>query len=131
MPALPEGWRPNSGRRDGIDAGRTDPADGQPARALVSNVGYLTPGTRFMSLTQSNADEEKLVGYLTPGAYPTGSVDVGGRQWVVYQSATGNGEQLWTTRIGSTQLAVTGGGSPDDFQTLARATQTQSPLPAR
>ncbi|MDF2825471.1 MAG: rane protein, partial [Mycobacterium sp.] len=85
MPVLPEGWQANSGRRDGIDAGRTDPTTRQQVRALISNVGYLTPDTRYLSLTQSDADEEKLVGYLLPGAYPTGSVDVGGRQWVTYQ----------------------------------------------
>jgi hypothetical protein len=130
MPVLPEGWQANSGRRDGIDAGRTDPTTRQQVRALISNVGYLTPDTRYLSLTQSDADEEKLVGYLVPGAYPTGSVDVGGRQWVTYQEAAGNGEPLWTTRIGSTQLAITGSASPEEFQTLARATQSQSPLPA-
>ncbi|MET0896764.1 MAG: DUF4245 domain-containing protein [Mycobacterium sp.] len=128
MPVL-EGWRPNSGRRDGIDAARTDPATGQPARGLVSNVGYITPAGKYMSLTQSNADEEKLVGYLTPGAYPSGVVEVSGRQWVVYDNPSA-GEPLWTTKIGSTQLAITGGGSPEEFQTLAKATQTQSPLPA-
>lgn len=129
MPVL-DGWRPNSGRRDGLEAARTDPATGQPVRALISNVGYITPAGRYMSLTQSNADEDKLVRSIAASAYPTGSVDVGGRQWVVYEGAA-NGEQIWTTKIGATQLAVTGGGSPEDFQTLARSTQIQSPLPAR
>jgi Protein of unknown function (DUF4245) len=128
MPVL-DGWQPNSGRRDGIENARTDPATGQPARALMSNVGYVTPAGKYMSLTQSNADEDKLVRSIAAGAYPTGSVEVGGRQWVVYEGAA-NDEPLWTTKIGATQLAITGGGSPEEFQTLARATQTQSPLPA-
>ncbi|CAN5856036.1 DUF4245 domain-containing protein [soil metagenome] len=128
MPVL-EGWQPNSGRRDGIENARTDPATGQPARALMSNVGYITPAGKYMSLTQSNADEDKLVRSIAAGAYPTGSVEVGGRQWVVYEGAASD-EPLWTTKIGATQLAITGGGSPEEFQTLARATQTQSPLPA-
>ncbi|CAN5529180.1 DUF4245 domain-containing protein [soil metagenome] len=128
MPVL-EGWQPNSGRRDGIDGGRTDPATGQSTRALVSNVGYITAAGKYLSLTQSNADEDKLVRWISPSAYPTGAVEVGGRTWVTYEDA-GNGEPLWTTKIGATQLAITGGGSPEEFQTLASATQTQSPLPA-
>lgn len=128
MPKL-DGWQPNSGRRDGIDGARTDAATGQPTRALVSNVGYITPAGKYMSLTQSNADEDKLVRSISPAAYPTGTVEVGGRSWVVYEDA-GSDEPLWTTKIGATQLAITGGGSPEDFQTLATATQTQSPLPA-
>jgi hypothetical protein len=131
MPVLPEGWRPNSGRRDGLDGARTDPATGQPARALISNVGYITPDTKYMSLTQSNADEDDLVRSIAAGAYPTGTVEVGGRQWIVYEGAAEDGpdEPVWTTRIGSTQLAITGGGSPEEFRTLASATQSQSPLP--
>ncbi|AQA06485.1 hypothetical protein BVC93_17840 [Mycobacterium sp. MS1601] len=131
LPKLPEGWQANSGKRDGLDSARTDPATGQRTRALLSNVGYLTPDTKFMSLTQSNADEDRLVASILPGAYPTGAVDVGGRQWVVYQAVSENGrdEPLWTTRIGSTQLAITGAGSPEQFHTLAEATQSQSPLP--
>jgi hypothetical protein len=128
MPTL-DGWQPNSGRRDGIDAARTDPATGQPTRALLSNVGYITPAGRYMGLTQSNADEDKLVRSISPGAYPTGTVEVGGRTWIAYEDPS-TGEPLWTTKIGATQLAITGGGSPEEFQTLAKATQTQSPLPA-
>jgi hypothetical protein len=132
LPELPDGWKPNSGRRDGLDSARTDPATGQRTRALISGVGYLTPDTKYMSLTQSNADEDRLVASILPGAYPTGAVDVGGRQWVVYEAVSENGrdEPLWTTRIGTTQLAITGAGSPEQFQTLAAATQSRPPLPS-
>ena len=34
LPKLPDGWQSNSGSRNGIDGGRTDPASGQqPARS--------------------------------------------------------------------------------------------------
>jgi hypothetical protein len=138
MPKLPAGWQPNSGSRDGLDAGRIDPKTGQPVRALVSTVGYLTPTGMYVSLTQSNADEDKLVRYIHPEMYPTGAQDVTGTKWIVYEgeSAGGNGnEPVWTTRLnapgGPTQIAITGAGSPDEFRTLATATQTQPPLPAR
>jgi hypothetical protein len=131
MPRLPDGWQPNSGSRDGLDGGRTDPKSGQPARALISTVGYLTPAGMFLSLTQSNADEDKLVGNIHPDMYPTGTQDVAGTKWIVYEGA--GDEPVWTTRLtgsgGSTQLAITGAGSADEFRTLAMATQTEPPLP--
>jgi hypothetical protein len=142
MPKLPAGWQPNSGSRDGIDAGRTDPTTGQPARALVSTVGYLTPTGMYLRLTQSNADEDKLVRSIHTEMYPTGAQDVAGTKWIVYEggsaSDSGSGadsEPLWTTRLdgpgGSTQIAITGAGSAEEFRTLATATQTEPPLPAR
>ncbi len=67
---LPEGWQSNSGSRNGIDGGRTDPASGQQVRAVSSTVGYLAPTGMYVSLTQSNADEDKLVGVDQRGRVP-------------------------------------------------------------
>ncbi len=39
----------------------------------------------YLSLTQSNADEDKLVGSIHPSMFPTGTVDVAGTSWIVYQ----------------------------------------------
>ncbi|WP_211696203.1 DUF4245 domain-containing protein [Mycobacterium spongiae] len=140
LPRLPAGWQPNSGGRGGIENGRTDPATGQRLNAATSIVGYISPTGMYVSLTQSNADEDKLVGSIhSPQAamYPSGSVDVAGTDWVVYQGADDSGatvEPVWTTSLGSTrgptQIAITGAGSADQFRTLASATQSQSPLPA-
>ncbi|MGB5112770.1 MAG: DUF4245 domain-containing protein [Mycobacterium sp.] len=128
VPVLPQGWQPNSGTRGGIDGGRTDPATGQPTRAVTSRVGYIAPSKMYLSLTQSNADEARLVGFLDPAAVPTGAQDVDGISWVVYEP--GEGEPIWTTRLGDrAQIAITGAGSQDDFRTLAKAVQTQAPLP--
>ena len=138
MPQLPAGWRPNSGSRGGIDDGRTDPVTGQRLHAATSTVGYISPTGMYLSLTQSNADEDKLVGSIHPSAYPTGAVDVDGTKWVVYRGPGQSGadaEPIWTTRLagptGTAQLAITGAGSTDQFRTLASATQSQPPLPAR
>jgi Protein of unknown function (DUF4245) len=138
LPQLPVGWQPNSGGRGGIENGRTDSSSGQRLNAATSTVGYISPTGMYLSLTQSNADEDKLVGSIHPAMYPTGTVDVAGTSWVVYQGADQRGaagEPVWTTRLGSpagpTQIAVTGAGSTDQFRTLASATQSQPPLPAR
>jgi hypothetical protein len=131
LPALPDGWRSNSGGRAGIEAGVADPRTGQPMRAVVSRVGYLAPSGKYLSLTQSNADEDKLVGSIAPELVPSGAQDVDGTNWVVYQGGEGV-EPVWTTRLpGNAQIAITGAGNPDEFRTLAAATQSQQPLTPR
>jgi hypothetical protein len=133
LPQLPSGWQANSGGRGGIADGRTDPATGQKLRAVTSIVGFISPAGEYLSLTQSNADEAKLVGSVHPSMYPTGTVDVNGVRWITYQGDAGV-EPVWTTRLnspaGPEQVAITGAGSVDEFRTLAAATQTQPPLPA-
>jgi Protein of unknown function (DUF4245) len=138
LPQLPAGWQANSGSRGGIANGRTDPSTGQHLNAPTSTVGFISPTGMYLSLTQSNADEDKLVGSIHSSAYPTGTVDVAGTNWIVYRSADQNGadtEPVWTTRLtgpaGATQIAITGAGSTDQFRTLASATQSQPPLPSR
>jgi hypothetical protein len=138
LPKLPEGWQANSGSRKGIDGGRTDPVSHQQIRAVSSTVGYLAPSGMYVSLTQSNADEDKLVASIDTDLYPTGTQDVDGVKWVVYEGADQDGkraEPVWTTRLdgpgGPAQLAVTGAAGTDEYRMLAAATQTQSPLPAK
>lgn len=134
LPQLPGGWQSNSGGRGGIDGGRTDA--GQHVHAATSTVGYISPTGLYLSMTQSNADEDKLVGSIHAGMYPTGTVDVEGTRWVVYQGADQSGalEPVWTTRLagpgGPSQVAITGAGTTEQFRTLATATQSQQPLPA-
>lgn len=137
LPQLPEGWQSNSGSRKGIEAGRTDPATGQPVRAVSSIVGYLAPSGMYVSLTQSNADEAKLVASINTDTRPVGAEDVAGVTWVVYEGgeqADQPAEPVWTTRLqgptGPAQIAITGAGSEDEFRTLAAATQSAAPLPA-
>jgi Protein of unknown function (DUF4245) len=135
LPALRGGWQPNSGARDGIDAARTDPATGQQVRAKLSTVGYIAPSGMYVSLTQSNADEDKLVRSIHADMYPTGAQDVAGVKWIVYEGSTDRSEPVWTTHLdgpdGGTQIAISGAGSVDEFRTLATATQTATPLPTR
>jgi hypothetical protein len=140
LPELPDGWQANSGSRKGIDGGRADPASGQQLRAVSSTVGYLAPTGMYISLTQSNADEDKLVASINTDLFPTGTQDVDGVKWVVYEGSRGSSqddkpEPLWTTRLngptGPAQIAITGAAGTDEYRTLAAATQTQSPLTAK
>ena len=85
----------------------------------------------YVSLTQSNADEAALVASIQPEVYPIGIAEIGAVKWVVYEGGEGT-EPVWTTRLvgpgGAAQLAVTGAGGPEDFRTLAAATQSQQPI---
>ncbi|MCV7205496.1 hypothetical protein B7435_21330 [Mycolicibacterium peregrinum] len=129
LPQLPEGWQPNSGSRHGIDGGLTLP-DGQHGRAVSSRIGYLAPNGKYLSLTQSNADEAALVASIKPDSYAAGTQDVDGVTWVVYESS--DPEPVWTTKLsGPAQVAITGAGGTDEYRTLASATQKQSPLPIK
>jgi hypothetical protein len=132
LPHLPDGWQANSGGRGGIPEGRTDPSTRQRLHAATSTVGYISPAGMYVSLTQSNADEDKLVGSIHTSMYPSGTVDVNGTRWITYQGD--ETEPVWTARLnspaGPAQMAVTGAGSAEDFRTLAAATQSQPPLPA-
>jgi hypothetical protein len=131
LPQVPQGWQPNSGGRGGIDAGRTDAA-GKPARAVTSTVGYLAPTGMFVGLTQSNADEHALISSLDASLVPTGTQDVDGTTWIVYEGGD-DGRPVWTTRLtspgGASQIAITGAAGTNEYRTLAAATQTQPPLP--
>jgi hypothetical protein len=133
LPALPADWHSNSGSRAGIEGGRTDPS-GQQARAVSSTVGYLAPSGMYLALTQSNADEDKLVGSIDRDMVPTGTQDVNGVQWVVYEG-DGNAEPVWTARLngptGPAQIAIKGAAGTGEYRTLAAAVQNQPPLPAK
>ncbi len=131
LPQLPSGWRANSGSRASIDGGRTD-AKGQPARAVISQTGFLAPTGMFVRLIQSDADEQRLVRWVDADMAPTGTQDVNGTRWIVYEGGE-NSRPVWTTRLtgptGPAQIAVTGPAGTDEYRTLAAATQSQPPLP--
>jgi hypothetical protein len=133
MPQLPDGWHANSGSRGSIDGGRTD-ASGKPARAVISRTGFLAPTGMFISLQQSDADEPSLVRSIDTDMTPTGTQDVNGVQWIVYEGGE-DSRPVWTTRLkgptGPAQIAVTGPAGTDEYRTLAAATQSQPPLPVR
>jgi hypothetical protein len=133
LPKLSADWHANSGSRGSIDGGRTD-ADGRPARAVISRVGYLAPSGMYLSLTQSDADEEKLVASLDTSLAPTGTQDVDGVKWIVYEGGE-DVQPVWTTRLtgptGAAQVAINGAAGTNEYRMLAEATQTQPPLPVR
>ena len=104
----------------------------------------------YLSLTQSNADEDKLVGSInTRRCIPTGREDVDGVKWVVYEGGgdrTADAEPVWTTRLsgpaGPAQIAITGaaqyrrvpyagGGDADRIAPACRIGAHAPPTPCR
>ncbi|MEV4318713.1 DUF4245 domain-containing protein [Actinocrispum sp. NPDC049592] len=121
-PAVPAGWRSNSSNTVPIGTG----ADATTA----VRVGWITSGGNYLRLSQSKAAADALVvmeagGGISPDT--KGTVDVADTKWTKYP---GRGTELsWVTSLAGTQVLITGNGTPDEFQTLAQATQTAQPLP--
>lgn len=110
-PAVPAGWRSNSVAVDPVDAG---------TRAV--RVGYVTPGGNYVQLQQSNATEEALLlaAAGTRVLAAQGPQTVAGQKWVVYGDRPG--EPVWIADVGPVRWVITGGGTDDEFRTLAIAT---------
>jgi Protein of unknown function (DUF4245) len=118
QPRLPAGWRANS---DSVDPLGSNGAD-QAVR-----VGWITPGGRYLQVSQSDADVQDLVRSAAglgddATVRPTGTELVNGTKWTVYPGI--RAESSWVADLGSERLFITGNGTTDEFHTLAAATMT-------
>lgn len=108
LPATPQGWKPNSGSRAGIDG------------KVVSNTGYITADGVYLQLSQTDATEDGLVGYLDQDqALGDGVTDVAGKRWVRY--TTGDKRAIWVADFGDSRIGLYGKAGDHDFRTLAAA----------
>lgn len=120
-PAVPGEWKPNSSS--------TAPVGTGAAAAVVVRVGWLTPGGRFVQLSQSGGDLADVVASETgEAADPDGTVDVDGTEWRTYPAR--RDEAAWTVELDGTVALITGSGTAEEFRVLARAVQDAEPLPS-
>ncbi len=118
LPETPKDWKPNSGSRGGVD-GKT-----------VSNAGYITGDGVYMQLSQTDATEDSLVGYLSTGqVLGRGVAEVGGAQWVRY--GADDGKSVWVTDTKDTRIALYSKANESDFRTLASAVTAAKVLTPR
>jgi hypothetical protein len=112
IPAVPTGWRSNSVARD--------PVAGTDRTGV--RVGYLTAGSNYLQLLQSDATEEALLAAQsgTRQLAAQGMSDVGGQRWVVY--GTRPAEPVWIADAGQVRLVISGTGTDDEYRALAAAT---------
>ncbi|GAB3670608.1 DUF4245 domain-containing protein [Saccharopolyspora tripterygii] len=115
-PKLPANWRANSSNSTTL-----------PSHTEVVRVGWLTGDAQYLRLAQSNATEEELVaGETRQAPQALGTTEVGGRQWVRYQSV--RDEQAWVSERDGVRLLITGNAGEAEFRTLAEAALTAPPV---
>jgi len=124
-PGLPADWHPNS-------FSFTDPATGEGPGATTGGPpavrgGWLTPDGRYITLVESSGPVPKVLDAELGGEgtrTASGTEQVGDAEWTV---TTGRrGEAAWFRTDGTdggVTFLITGTATPDDFRTLAQATQ--------
>ncbi|MCC9146102.1 MULTISPECIES: DUF4245 domain-containing protein [unclassified Arthrobacter] len=104
---LPDGWTANYAR---WNAGTND---GVPNW----EVGYLTPETEFISLTQTNAANPTWIFQHTGDSTVSGERQSGGVTWELRDSS--NGEATLVTEIEGQTLLLSGSADLAEFDVLA------------
>lgn len=117
VPALPEGWRSNAAEV------RNSTAD----RVTAWYVGYLTPGDEYIGMYQATGANPSWVSTQMARTLPTGSVEVDGVEWTVYDNRDsdaedlGNAEYGLVAEAGDQTFVLLGTASPEEFAELAAA----------
>ncbi|MDP9028040.1 MAG: DUF4245 domain-containing protein [Actinomycetota bacterium] len=115
VPKLPSSWSAN--RAELIDAKTA--SDG-----IASwQVGFITPSTQYIGLTQGIAANPSWVATQLSDKSATGDDTFGGVAWKVYDHRTadhpGNLAYALVTTVGASTIVLAGTGSDTEFATLA------------
>ncbi len=115
VPTLPKTWSAN----------RAEFEDSSSASDGIANwqIGFLTPSTQYIGLTQGISANASWVSTQLSDKKPTGSTQLGGVTWQVYDHRTdeqpGNLAYALVTSIGNSTIVLAGTGSTPEFDTLA------------
>lgn len=113
VPVLPEKWSANRAQLG---------ADGD---VQTWYVGFVTPSTQFIALTQGIAANSTWVDNVLERARPTGAVTIDGTEWTVYDHRdakdTGNCAYALVTEAGDSTYVLYGTASDDEFALLAQS----------
>ncbi|HEX2132518.1 MAG TPA: DUF4245 domain-containing protein [Actinophytocola sp.] len=120
QPETPEGWRANSSSTAAVGTGA--------AADVVVRVGWVTPGGRYVQLSQSGGTAADVLATETgESGAATGTVDAGGVTWNVHSSR--RDEVAWVTTLDGTVTLITGSATEDEFRALAEAVTEAPPVP--
>jgi Protein of unknown function (DUF4245) len=119
QPSLPRSWHANSSSTAPVGAGA--------GANVVVRVGWLTPGGRYVQLSQSGARlPDVLAGETGTESVRSGSVSVGGVSWSTYPAR--RDEAAWVASLDGAVVLITGSGSDDEFRELASAVGEAKPI---
>lgn len=115
VPALPEQWRVNAARFSAAGA----------SGVTVWYLGYVTAEKQFIGLRQGVGADDVWTARALGSMTPTGSIEVGGDTWLVYDhrdgGASGNYEYALSTHLGDSEVVLYGTANDAEFAELARA----------
>lgn len=119
VPALPAKWRVNSARFSASGA----------TGVAVWYLGYVTADNQFIGLRQGVGADEVWTARALGSMTPTGSVELAGATWLVYDhrdggNSGGNYEYALSAHLGESELALYGTANDAEFAELARAATT-------
>lgn len=119
QPRLPSSWRANSSS--------TAPVGSGSGADVVVRVGWLTPGGRYVQLSQSGASAGDVLAEDTGTASArSGSVSVDGVSWGTYPAR--RDEVAWVATLDGAVVLITGNGSEEEFRQLAAAVTEAEPV---
>lgn len=108
-PDLPDGWTANYARWDsGVNSG-----------VPAWEVGYLTPDTEFIRLTQTNTGNPTWISQTTKDSLVAGERSAGGATWQLRDSA--KGEAHLVTEVNGMTVVLSSEGDLSAVDTLAVA----------
>ena len=121
-PALPASWHANSASTTPVGAGA--------AADVIVRVGWLTPGGRYVQLSQSGGGTGDVVAEETGiETKATGSESVDGTAFATYPSR--RDEVAWVASLDGAVVLITGHATEREFRELAAAVVAAKPLPGR
>lgn len=116
-PSLPDGWEANAAELRGS------------AADIVSwYVGYVTPDTQFVALTQGLDADATWLTNTTREAVPTGTMTLDGIEWTVYDQRgedVGNLEYVMSTVQADQTIVLAGTAGDTEFLQFAEAVSAE------
>ena len=108
-PDLPEGWNANYARWEAAGS----------AGVPVWTVGYVTPETAFISLSETDAGNPTWIAQTSNDGVVAGERTVGGKTWELRDSADGTASMV--LELNGLTVVLTGEADLAEFDVLAEA----------